>query len=157
MLADNLCYNESMKELKILNAKREHKDFLIKANMTIHEISEQSGASLFAEMFERDYFCDKPKFCCLVAEIDNIPVGMLLYSTMYWADDGLVLWVSQMYVEKAFRKNGVALKLYEALKSNNPEAKVVACATGKNNIPMNRILKGLGFKVIDMNFYAKKL
>lgn len=146
-----------MKGLKIVKATQKHRDFLIKSNLIIHEISEQSYESEFAKRFDEDYFCKEPKFFCLVAEFDNVPVGMILYSKMYWADDGQVLWVSQMYVEKEFRKYGIASQLYQALKDFNPDASVLSCATGKNNSRMNRILKGMGFNVIDMNFYAKKL
>lgn len=150
-------YNVFMERLKIVKASKKHRDFLIESNLIIHEISEQTQKSEFAKRFDEDYFCKNPKFFCLVAEYDEIPVGMLLYSKMYWADDGEVLWVSQMYAQKEFRKFGVTSKLYLALKDSNPEAKVVSCATGKNNLRMNKILKGMGFGLIEMNFYAKKL
>lgn len=146
-----------MKEIKIVQANKSHKNFLIKANSIIHQVSEQTYASLFAQKLDEDYYCKSPKFFCLVAEIDNIPVGMIMYSKMYWADDGEVLWVSQMYADKDYRKFGVALKLYQALKEFNKSASVISCATGKNNKLMQRVLKGTGFKIIDMNFYAKKI
>lgn len=146
-----------MKKVNVVKANKSHKDFLIKSNLVIHDISEQTYASKFADMLEKDYFCQNPKFYCLVAEYENIPVGMILYSKMYWADDGEVLWVSQMYVEKEYRKFGIAGELYNALKLYNPESNVISCATGKNNKIMNKILKGMGFKIIDMNFYAKSL
>ncbi len=146
-----------MKDIKIVKGNKSHREFLIKANLIIHNISQQSYESEFAKRLDADYFCSKPKFNCLVAECDNNAVGLILYSKMYWADDGEVLWVSQMYVDESYRKYGVALKLYSALKNFNPDANILSCATGKGNVKMNRILKGLGFNIIDMNFYAKKL
>lgn len=152
-----MIYNEGMENIKVLKATRKHFDFLVKSNLIIHDISEQTYASKFAEQLEKDYFGKEKKFYCLVAEQDGVPVGMLLYSKMYWADDGEVLWVSQMYVEKHCRKFGVAQKLYFALKKENPDAKVISCATAKTNEVMNKVLKGLGFEIIDMNFYAKTI
>ena len=146
-----------MAPIEIVKANKKHKDFLVKANVIIHEVSEQTYESEFAKRLDKDYFSNNPKFYCLVAEYDKAPVGMILYSKMYWADDGEVLWVSQMYVEKEYRKFGIAAKLYEALRLYNPEANVISCATGKNNKVMNRVLKGMDFKIIDMNFYAKSL
>ena len=146
-----------MNEIKIVKATKKHKNFLIEANLVIHNVSEQTYASQFAKKLDADYFCENPKFFCLVAEFNKIPVGMILYSKMYWADDGEVLWVSQMYVKKEYRKYGVALKLYESLKTFNKQASVISCATGKNNKIMNQVLSGLGYKIIDMNFYNKKI
>jgi len=146
-----------MNKISIIKATKKHREFLIKSNSIIHEISEQDCGSEFAKRIDVDYFCKTPKFYCLIAEYNNIPVGTILYSKMYWADDGEVLWVSQMFVEKEYRKHGVAIELYKALKAFSPEANVIACATGKGNATMNKVLKGIGFKIIDMNFFAKKI
>ena len=41
---------------------------------------------------------------------------MILYSYFYWANDGQVLWISQMFIEEKYRKYGVFFKLIEKLK-----------------------------------------
>lgn len=146
-----------MKEIKIVKANKSHKTFLVKANQIIHNISEQAYESGFAKRLDADCFCKHPKFSCIVAECDGMAVGFILYSKMYWADDGEVIWVSQMYVDNEYRKYGVAIKLYSILKEFNKSANVISCATGKNNKTMNKILKALGFNIINMNFYAKKI
>lgn len=65
---------------------------------------------------DKDYFGNNPKFQCLVAEIDNKPVGMILYSYFYWASDGQVLWISQMFIEPQYRKYGIFFKLISKLR-----------------------------------------
>ena len=146
-----------MNKVKVVIAGKQHREFLIKSNAIIHQTSEQEYESGFAKRLDDDYYCKSPKFFCLVAEYDKKPVGMILYSKMYWADDGEVLLVSQMYVDKDYRKFGIANELYRALKDHNPEANVISCATAKSNNTMNRILKGMGFNVVDMNFFAKRI
>lgn len=104
---------------------------------------------------DKDYFCDNPKFHCLVAEIDNKPVGMILYSYFYWANDGEVLWISQMFVEKEYRKQGVFFELIKILREENQSIKIVSCATSGDNKRMQRILKYYDAHEIDLKFYYK--
>lgn len=73
---------------------------------------------------------------------------------MYWADDGEVLWISQMLVNKECCKYRVFFQLMESLKGFNQDAKIVACATANTNITMQKILKFYGAEIIDMKFYA---
>ena len=88
---------------------------------------------LHANKQHKDYFCEKPKFQCLVAEIDDKLVGMILYSYFYWASDGEVLWISQMYIEPEYRKRGVFFKIISKLREENKDVKIVSCATSENN------------------------
>ena len=105
-----------MKEIKVLKANKEHKEFIIHANNIINDVNDTEKTNGLRENIDKDYFCDKPKFNCLVAEIDNKPVGMILYSYFYWANDGEVLWISKMFVEEEYRKYGVFFKLIEKLR-----------------------------------------
>ena len=82
---------------------------------------------------------------------------MILYSKFYWANDGEVLWISQMYVEQEYRKYGVFFKLINKLKQENKDIKIVSCATGNENLKMQKILKYYGAKEIDLKFYYKLL
>jgi len=125
-------------------------DEMDKSGLTIEEEIKEAN-------IEKDYFCDSPKFNCLVAEIDEKPVGMILYSKFYWANDGEVLWISQMYVEQEYRKYGVFFKLINKLKQENKDIKIVSCATGNENLKMQKILKYYGAKEIDLKFYYKLL
>ena len=88
-----------MSDIKILHANKVHKEFIIHANRIINNTNETEQTKGLELNIDKDYFCDRPKFKCLIAEKDNKPVGMILYSYFYWANDGEVLWISQMFVE----------------------------------------------------------
>ena len=145
-------------EIKVVHAKKEHKDFLIYANKVIDNVNNMEETKGLELNIDKDYFCDNPKFQCLVAEADGKPVGMILYSYFYWASDGNVLWISQMFIEPEYRKFGVFFKLISKLREENKDIKIVSCATGNDNIRMQRILKYYsGHEMKNLKFYYKKV
>ena len=146
-----------MIKIQVKKANRKHREFLIHANNIINSINNTQEVNEFSNNLDKDYFCDTPKFHCLVAEIDNKPVGMILYSYFYWANDGQVLWISQMFIEEEYRKYGVFFKLIKKLKEENKHIKIVSCATGNDNIRMQKILKYYNAHKIDLKFYYKKI
>ena len=123
----------------------------------INNVNDTEQTNGLEQNIDKDYFGDNPKFHCLVAEIDNKPVGMILYSYFYWANDGEVLWISQMFVEEEYRKHGVFLKLIEKLREENKDIKIVSCATGDENKRMQKILKYYDAHKINLKFYYKKV
>ncbi len=133
-----------MSKIKVLKANKEHKEFIIYANKVINNVNDTEQTNGLELNIDKDYFCDNPKFQCLIAEVDNKPIGMILYSYFYWANDGEVLWISQMFVEEEYRKQGVFFKLIEKLREENQDIKIVSCATGDENKRMQRILKYYG-------------
>lgn len=146
-----------MNNIEIMCANKRHKKFIIHANNIINDVNDTEKTNGLEENIDKDYFCDNPKFHCLVAELDNKPVGMILYSYFYWANDGEVLWISQMFVEEEYRKYGVFFKLIEKLREENKNVKIVSCATGDENKRMQRILKYYGANEINLKFYYKKV
>lgn len=145
-------------EIKVVQAKKEHKDFLIYANKVIDNVNNMEETKGLELNIDKDYFCDNPKFQCLVAEADGKPVGMILYSYFYWASDGNVLWISQMFIEPEYRKFGIFFKLISKLREENKDIKIVSCATGNDNIRMQRILKYYsGHEMKNLKFYYKKV
>ena len=144
-------------QIKIVNAKPEHKPYLLQANAEINQVNEETHISNFSKNLDNDYFCANPKFKCLVALANDFPVGMLLYSKMYWADDGEVIWVSQTHVAKEYRKYGVFFKLVNEIKKRNKNTKKISCATGKANKTMQKLLSFAGGKQMDLLFYYVKL
>jgi len=145
-----------MSRIKVIHANKAHKDFIIHANNVINNVNSTEQTKGLESNIDMDYFCDKPKFQCLIAEDDNKPVGMILYSYFYWANDGEVLWISQMFVEEKYRKYGVFFKLIENLKKENLDIKIISCATGEENKRMQKILKYYGGNEIKLKFYYKK-
>ena len=146
-----------MNNIKVTHANKKHKDFIIHANKVINNVNETEQTNELELNIEKDYFCNNPKFECLVAEIDDKPVGMILYSYFYWANDGQVLWISQMFIEEKYRKYGVFFKLIQKLREENPDIKIVSCATGEENKRMQKILKYYGANEINLKFYYKKV
>ena len=147
-----------MSNINVLHANKKHKNFLINANKAIDQINEMNETNGLELNIDKDYFCEKPKFQCLVAEIDDEPVGMILYSYFYWASDGEVLWISQMYIEPEYRKRGVFFKLISKLREENKDIKIVSCATSENNERMQKILKYYGgVEMKNLKFYYKKV
>ena len=146
-----------MKEIKVIYADKSHKEFIIHANNMINNINNTEQTNKLDQNIDSDYFCNEPKFKCLIAEIENNPVGMILYSYFYWANDGQVLWISQMFIEEEYRKYGVFFKLINELKKENPDIKIVSCATGNENKRMQRILQYYEAQEINLKFYYKKV
>ena len=143
--------------INVIKAERKHKDFLVYSNNVINNVSDMKNTNLFAENLEKDYFNDNPKFTCLVAEIDDIPVGMILYSKFYWANDGEVLWISQMYVDEKYRNKGVFFEIIRKVREIEPDIKLVSCGVGLENKKMQRILKFYDAHEINLKFYYKKV
>ena len=145
-------------EIKVVHAKKEHKDFLIYANKVIDNINNMEETKGLELNIDKDYFFYFFKFQCLVAEADGKPVGMILYSYFYWASDGNILWISQMFIEPEYRKQGIFFKLISKLREENKDIKIVSCATGNDNIRMQRILKYYGgHEMKNLKFYYKKV
>lgn len=146
-----------MIDVKVMHANKSHRDFIIHANKMINNVNDTKQTNGLELNIEKDYFCDSPKFQCLVAEIDNKPVGMILYSYFYWASDGEVLWISQMFIEEKYRKYGIFFKLIQELRKENKDIKIVSCATGNENKKMQKILEFYGAHEINLKFYYKKI
>ena len=147
-----------MSKIDVFHANKNHKDFLIYANKAVDNVSNMHETNGLALNIDTDYYCNNPKFQCLVAEVDNKPVGMIIYSYFYWASDGEILWISQMFVEPEYRKSGVFFKLISKLKEENPNIKIVSCATSDDNIRMKKILKYYGgHEMSSLKFYYKKV
>ena len=147
-----------MNNINILHANKNHKEFLIYANKVIDNVNDMEETKGLELNIDKDYFCNNPKFECLVAEVDGKPVGMILYSYFYWASDGQVLWISQMFIEERYRKQGIFFKLISQLREENKEIRIVSCATGNNNERMQQILKYYGgHEMKNLKFYYKKV
>lgn len=145
-------------EIKIMHANKSHKDFLIYANKVIDEVNNMEQYTEFEKHIDADYYCENPKFKCLVAEVDGKPVGMILYSYFYWASDGQVLWISQMYIDEEYRKYGIFFKLIKKLREENKDIKIASFGTGIENLRMQKIIKYYGgHEMNNLKFYYKEI
>jgi len=145
-------------KIEIMHANKSHKDFLIYANKVIDEVNNMEQYTEFEKHIDADYYCDNPKFKCLVAEVDGKPVGMILYSYFYWASDGQVLWISQMYIEQEYRKHGIFFKLIKKLREENKDIQIASFGTGVENFRMQKIIKYYGgHEMSNLKFYYKEI
>lgn len=144
-------------KIDVMKANINHKDFIIYANNIINNVNSTYQTNGLEKNIDKDYYSENPKFSCLVAEVNKNPVGMILYSKFYWANDGEILWISQMFVEEKYRKYGVFFELIKALKKENSDIKIMSCATSNENKRMKKILDYYGAKEINLKFYYKKV
>ena len=145
-------------KIEIMHANKSHKEFLIYANKVIDEVNNMEQYTEFEKHIDADYYSDNPKFKCLVAEVDGKPVGMKLYSHFYWASDGQVLWISQMYIKEEYRKYGIFFKLIKKLREENKDIKIASFGTGVENFRMQKIIKYYGgHEMSNLKFYYKEI
>ncbi len=84
--------------------------------------------------------------------------GMILYSYFYWASDGEVLWISQMYIEEEYRKYGIFFKLIKKLREENKDIEIASFGTGIENTRMQKIIKYYGgHEMTNLKFYYKQI
>jgi len=94
-------------------------------------------------------FEDNAKGAYYIAEIGNKVVGSLL-TTFEWSDwrNGQIIWIQSVFVEKAYRGNGVFSKLYEHIKSKviDPESEYrgVRLYVDKSNLAAQQVYQKLG-------------
>lgn len=127
-------------------------DFVLKANAEINAKSSQVQSDIKSRLKE-DLFGKKPKAWGVIAEVDGEPVGMALYSTSYFANEGEIMWVSQMYVEPSFRnrKQWIAPAVMSGLINTAQEKgwDYICWATATdNNIP-KKLSQKIGAKALD--------
>ena len=124
--------NRTMDKIIVRKAWETDYDFILEAHAAIAGVSKQKEG-LSKNWIENDILCKKPKAKVLIATIDNRPVGMILYALNYFAGDGAVVWVSQLYVAKEFRGIRVARALLEALRDKNKDSVGIVWATTPAN------------------------
>ena len=137
----------------IKHALRKHKEFIIYANKKVNEINHIKQTNYLEKNIENDYFGYAPKFECLIAEVDNEPVGMAIYSKYYWANEGEALWISQIFVDRKYRKYGIFLKLIRKIREENRDIKLVTCGVKRGNKKARKILSYYNGVEPDFNFY----
>jgi GNAT superfamily N-acetyltransferase len=136
----------------IKKAEKKDRDFILFANQKVN-IASGIKESFLAENIERDVLCDDPKCECLVVQKENEPVGMCLYSKIYWADFGQGIYLSQVYVRPEHRKNGIFKMLVNYMFENGEDIKFVTCMVGDENAAMQKVMTKTGWKTFDLKYY----
>ena len=136
-------------------AKKEDKEFILKANKEINELSSLNDSTLEIRI-DKDLFEDKS--CKLIiAEIDNNIAGFILYSYVYWANCGKGIYLSQAYVDKNYRGQGVYKELLNELETRETECNFITDLVGPDNEVMKHVLDKMNFKSCDLITYYRMI
>lgn len=124
--------------------------YIVQANQAI----EGERAKLTKELLLRDVFCATPKAFILLVEDRGQPVGMAFYAFTYWASEGPILWVSQMYIEPEYRGGKVLYALRNELFQQAKEAgaKHLVWATHSTADRSNKLWERIGAKDLSKNY-----
>jgi len=134
-------------------ANKEDKDFLLNANKEINILSGLDD-SIFEKNIDKDLFEDK--ICkSLIIEKNGTVIGFLLYSYVYWANCGRGIYLSNAYVVKEYRKNGIFKILLSELEKVEKSSNFITNLVGNENNIMMKSLDKLGFESSDLITYYR--
>ena len=134
-----------MEKIVVRAVQESDKAFIELAHAEIAGASAQKEG-LAQNWIDRDILCETPKAKVLVATVDERPVGMMLYALNYFAGDGPVVWVSQLYVTKEFRGLRVVRELLGELRAQNKGTAGIVWATSPANQRAYRFFELAGAK-----------
>jgi len=130
----------NLSNVKVRSMISDDINFIVSANKEVHEASNQTSEIIkFKERLTLDILSDNPKAYVMVALFNNEPIGMALYSTVYFADEGQIMWLSNIYVKKEFRNKKIANFLIENLKDICKERRYYAiCGAVENGNELSK-------------------
>ncbi len=140
---------------KFRSAKKEDKEFILKAHREINDISNLTY-SAFEKNIDSDLF-QKGLCKCIIIETANNQIGFLLYSYVYWADYGKGIYLSNAYIDKSYRGQGLFSKLLDELEAQEKDCKFITNMVGTENETMIKIMNKLSFKSFDLLNYYKSI
>lgn len=139
--------------IKIEEARKEDRDFIILANKEIDKASFVEFSKL-AENIDKDIFQNKLAVC-LIAKYEDKQIGMVLFSKVYWADRGEGVYVSQAYVSPEYRRMGVFDTMIHAVLNYYSDTNFLTCLVAKENFPMIKCMDSMKFENENMISYVK--
>lgn len=139
-------------DFNIRKASETDKDFIVYANKEIDEESCIEN-SILKENIEKDLFQNE-RCVCLIVDAGEKRAGMALFSKVYWADRGEGVYISQIYVQPEFRKQGVMKRLLKAIFDYFPETHFVTCLVSRKNEKMLCCMNKMGFDDENMASFA---
>ena len=135
-------------------AELKDKEFILNANKEINILSGLNDSTLDSNI-DKDLFEDN--ICkVIIAEVDNNVVGFVLYSYIYWANCGKGVYLSQVYVKKEYRKQGILKALLDELESREKDCNFITNLIGNENEVMMQSFEKLNFKSSDLIIYYRK-
>lgn len=139
--------------IKIVEAQRCDKDFILFANREIDDASFIKSSKL-KDNIDKDIFANHRAICLIAKDADK-SVGMVLFSKVYWADRGEGVYLSQAYVVPEYRHNGVFKRMIKAVMDYYEGTQFLTCLVAKKNLKMVDCMTKLQFEDENMISYAK--
>lgn len=141
--------------MKFREANISDKEFILNANKEINLLSGLND-STFEKRIDKDLFEDK--ICkSIIAENDGEVVGMILYSYIYWANCGQGIYLSQAYVKKEYRGNGIYKQLLKELENKESNTNFITDLVGPENEYMQIALEKMKYESSDLITYYKMI
>ena len=141
--------------MKFREANKSDKEFILNANKEINLLSGLND-STFEKRIDKDLFEDK--ICkSIIAENDGKVVGMILYSYIYWANCGQGIYLSQAYVKKEYRGNGIYKQLLKELENKESNTNFITDLVGPENEYMQIALEKMKYESSDLITYYKMI
>lgn len=150
-------FKNEIKQSWIIYREAQHKDKnqILDANKEINILSWLNDSTL-VERIDKDLFEDK--ICkSIIAEKDWNLTWILIYSYVYRANLGKWIYLSQAYVKKEYRWQGIYKKLLEELKNKETECKFITELVGPENESTQKILKNMDYESSDLITYYKAI
>lgn len=132
--------NERRLYMKIRKVRLEDKEFIVSANLEIDKISGTTDESFLERNFEKDFLGNRPKCQCIVIEENKTPIGFCIYSTVYWSNTGLGIYLSNAYILPEYRKKGALNQMLKYIKNKNKNIVFFTGMVGKGNKLMQSIM-----------------
>ena len=136
-------------------AEFKDREFILNANREINILSGLKD-STFENQIDNDLF--KNKICkSIIAEIDGSIVGLILYSHVYWANCGKGIYISQAYVKKEYRGQGIYKQMLKELENKESECNFITDLVGTENTVMQTALRKMNFESSDLITYYRMI
>ena len=141
--------------MKIYSAAISDFNFILRANAEISGVSNQAEIDKASQArLKNDLFGAYPRCHAIMAEADGVPIGMALYSTCYFANEGQIMWVSQIYVLPEYRRHiatGLLMRRLNEIALENGWP-YICSGVDKDNAAMGQTLIRAGAKSLE-NFH----
>lgn len=134
-------------------AQPKDREFILNANKEINVLSGLNDSTL-DKRIDEDLFNNK--VCkSIIAEIDDEVVGMILYSYIYWANCGKGIYISQAYVKKEARGQGIYKDMLKFLEEKEPGCNFITDLVGPENERMQQAMERLEFEFSELITYYR--
>ena len=148
---------KNIETLKIRRATKEDATEIVRLAGLLSEADSADPSQLTEEIYCRDGFGDNPAFNALLAEIDSQVVGYSLYYEGYDTNRATRgLYISDLYVDEAWRRHGVGRSLMVATSQvcRDLDGEWMFWAVNKQNRIAKKFYKTLAIELSEISIFA---